>query len=80
MLVMNAANSGCSIDGSLNGRLLHGKVKVVGPVGPKQHISEFRTDLPIRRQSLDVGGGNTTPQMGIDILDIFRGLAVDVAR
>ena len=68
------------VDGGLDGGLVHGEVEVTGAIRLEQDLPELRADGPGALEGIDIVGGNTALQVPLDILEVFRRLAVDVAR
>src|SRR5690606_34982982 len=68
------------VDGRLDGRLVHGEGNVARAIGREQRLAQLRADLPVRLQRIDIGQRDATVEVAVDVLPVFRRLAVDVAR
>src|SRR5215203_1941519 len=71
---------GVAVDGGLDGGLVHRKAKVTPALFPEQGMPELRTDIPVALERIDVSLGDAAPQVPRDVLQVFGGLAVNIAR
>src|SRR5262245_51279121 len=67
-------------DGRFDGLLIHGQIEVAGAVLFEERPPQIGANVPVGPQRIDVRRRDAAAQMALDVLKVFRLLAVNVAR